>query len=508
MKNYFIKLMSVALFAVVGAFISSCSNDDNSSGNMQQEDPYKDQWQNKTAKYTVMLYGCGGGDVDWQLDYAIDYVKYFLKASNNQVRFVVMYSTSKSDQKHRTAMNSNQPVNLLYGRWASTYRYELTPGITYDNYHERCYYKPASEVELYRVETIKEFINWAKQTAPAENYILIPTNHGGGFELEEETPTRTRSIIYDDNHVAASGDSKGVATKAFAEALQETQTHLKAIYWNGCLMGQLEVLTEMAPYCDYQFCSAHMARVNPRHVYGIIEAINTFPDDFEQAAKQHGAIMNAPNGNLQLCDYNYLDEFKNLSNPKNLQEVHDENCDLSCWRSAGLTAINTQVKKLADFMDANYDTYVGQFGAAVWATYNFAKGQPYLDVLDFVFKVDEALKTDEGLAQDPKRNDVEPIKQELDNALNAACVYHIDGLHSRRNVGNVLLPNWPASNRYTLGISVYSKGNETYKKYKNVYKESSFDKFTGWSRFLDKNIVDIRPDFNPSNDSWVDPVWI
>lgn len=507
MKNFFIKLMSVALFVAVGTFFSSCiSNADNSSGNMQQEDPYKDKWLNKTAKYTVMLYGCGGGDADTQLDYAIDYVKHFLKADNNQVRFVVMYSTSKNPPKHRE--NHNEPVNLLYGHWASTYRYELTPGITTENYHERCYYKPASEVELYRVETIKEFINWTKQTAPAENYILMPTNHGGGFDLEEETPIRTRSIIYDDNHVDEKGDNKGVATKAFAQALQETQTHLKAIYWNGCLMGQLEVLTEMAPYCDYQFGSAHLTRVNPRHVYGIIEAINTFPDDFEQAAKQHGTIMNAPNGNLQYYDYNFLKEFQNLANPKNQQEVHDENCDFGCWRSEGLTAINTQVKKLADFLDANYDTYVVQFGTAIWATYNFAKGQPYLDVLDLVFKVDEAFKTDEGLAQDPKRNDVAPIKQDLDNALKAACVYHIDGLHSMQNVENVQVPTWPGSNRYTLGISLYSKGNETYKKYKNVYKESSFDKFTGWSRFLDKNIVDIRPDLNPSNNSWEDPVWI
>ena len=145
------------MLVATGVFMSSCSSDDS---NKQQEDPYKEKWKNKTAKYTVMLYGCGGGDVDEQLDHAIDYVKNSLNVNNNQVRFVVMYSTSKTDQKQRSAENPNQPVNLLYGRWGCTYRYELTPGITQENFHERCYYKPASEVELYRVETIKEFINW------------------------------------------------------------------------------------------------------------------------------------------------------------------------------------------------------------------------------------------------------------------------------------------------------------------------------------------------------------
>ena len=267
-------------------------------------------------------------------------------------------------------------------------------------------------------------------------------------------------------------------------------------------MAQLEVLTEMAPYCDYQFCSAHIARVSPRHVYGIIDAINAFPDDFEQAAKQHGVIMNGPNGNLKYYDFSYLEEFKDVPNPKNLQEAHDENCDFGCWRSAGLAGINTQVKRLADYMDANYETYETLFGGAIWATYIFDKDQPYADVLDFAFNVNQRLQTDKGITA------VESIKQDLDNALKAACVYHIDGLHSKRIVSDVLVPNWPASDRYTLGFSIYSKENKIYKKHKGVYKESSFDKVTGWSRFLDKNTMDINPKVNPSNDSWVDPEWI
>ena len=103
---------------------------------------------------------------------------------------------------------------------------------------------------------------------------------------------------------------------------------------------------------------------------------------------------------------------------------------------------------------------------------------------------------------------MESIKQDLDNALKAAYVYHIDGLHSKRIINDVQVPNWPASDRYTLGISIYSKENKIYKKHNGVYKESSFDKVTGWSRFLDKNTMDINPKVNPSNDSWVDPEWI
>lgn len=49
-------------------------------------------------------------------------------------------------------------------------------------------------------------------------------------------------------------------------------------------MGQLEVMTQLAPYCDYQFCSSHVSRAIGSLFYDIIDAINQEPDDFEKAA--------------------------------------------------------------------------------------------------------------------------------------------------------------------------------------------------------------------------------
>lgn len=56
----------------------------------------------------------------------------------------------------------------------------------------RCY---ASEVPLYKTATLVEYINWVKQNVPAENYIFMPMNHGGGLDLSEEVtcPTSQQS---------------------------------------------------------------------------------------------------------------------------------------------------------------------------------------------------------------------------------------------------------------------------------------------------------------------------
>ncbi len=141
-------------------------------------------------------------------------------------------------------------------------------------------------------------------------------------ELSDETPTR--SIIYDDNH-----DNKGVATKTMAEAFKETDTHLKAIVWFACLMGPLEVLTEMAPYCDYQFASSHVSRAITEIVSTLIEALNESPDDFEKAAKRHCEKLEAE----------YITSFQNIPDDKDPNVKHQENCDFSCWRSDKLAAI-------------------------------------------------------------------------------------------------------------------------------------------------------------------------
>ena len=42
----------------------------------------------------------------------------------------------------------------------------------------------------------------------------------------------------------------------------------------------------------------------------------------------------------------------------------------------------------------------------------------------------------------------------------------------------------------------------------NVYKASAFDKATGWSRFLDKNLQKIDPEVNPVNTSTIVPFWL
>ncbi len=469
MKRYFLKLLLVGVIGLVGFAMTSCSSDD--SGNTGDPDG------NKKAKYTIMFYGCGGGNLDAWFIYTMPDIINALNATNNQVRFAVMFNTSKDDSGY----NNSHPD--LISDWATCYRFELTPqtDLTKSGFRAKYKYKNASEVPLYKSATIIDYINWVKQNVPAENYILMPMNHGGGTDLSEEV---TRAIGYDTNFEDPDEHINAIGERAFAEALKQTNTHLKAIYWCGCMMGQLEVLTQLAPYSDYQFCSSHVSRAISSMFYNIINAINQEPDDFEKAA--------LIDQQLNKKDYNQY--FINVPDDNHPGETHNENCDWGCWRSNKLAGINAQVKNLATLITDNYgdSNKMPQIDNATSKTYVFEYDSYFADVLDYAVNLAERL-------DDGQNATAHQIVSDMEKALNAAMVYRNNGVNIVNSDGEKIAPK---KGYFSLGISIYSHSDETWEAYADRYKATDFDKATGWSKFLDMNTVGVKKgDTNPANNS-------
>ena len=267
---------------------------------------------------------------------------------------------------------------------------------------------------------------------------------------------------------------------------------MKAIYWYGCLMGQLEVLTELAPYCDYQFASAHVARINNLHILGLINAINASPDNFEAAIeKQHKAIESVNS------------DFLNVEDDDDPKVTHNENCDFGCWRSDKLADINTQVKALAALLESNYATAEADINTATSKVYLFEKDCTYADLLDFANQVAANL-TDTQL-----ETQAQTIAADMKKAYAAATVYRFNGVNRISADGYYVAPvNSEEKNEFSLGISIYAKDESTYKKYVANYKASAFEAATGWSKWLDVNTTKVDPEINPCNDSSWETFWL
>ncbi len=473
MMKKILNLLIVAGIAALGLTVSSCQKDTKDTPGKQTP-----------AKYTLMIYGCGGGNVDGQLEYVLEDLQKELSTDRNQVGVTVMYSMSASDKEFSADFR---------GKKGTTYRYVLDKNtdLTRTGY-QQYKYKDASQVKLNSAATLAEFIQWTKENAPAENYILMPMNHGGGFDLGTEL--LTKGAVYDDNN-----EEKGVAIVTFAEALKQTNTKLKALYWYDCLMGQLEVLTEMAPYCEYQFASTHVARVNNDHVMGIVKALNDYPADFEKAIGAQKTYL----------ETQFYIAFKNVPDDHQKDVYHNENCDFACWRSDKIAAINEQVKKFGEFMASTYPKHPMDLDVATSWVYLFEKDCPHADLLDYAdnvaeFMTDATLKAQAGT-----------IAEDLKKAIDAALVYRMNGVHLKSGDGKSICPK---RGSYSVGISIYAGQGEdvdlTYTMMKSRYKDSAFDKATGWSKWLDINETRVITDAthpnlnNPCNDSSWELFWL
>jgi hypothetical protein len=139
-------------------------------------------------------------------------------------------------------------------------------------------------------QNLTEFIIWAEQNYPAENYALILWNHGSGWKEDDIyaryrekiekarrqgevrsghrgeqllkralfIPTvgeimsiqddEVRGICYDDSSMSFL-DNQGLA-KALADAQSSTGQHLTLIGMDACLMSMIEVACQIQPYAD------------------------------------------------------------------------------------------------------------------------------------------------------------------------------------------------------------------------------------------------------------------
>jgi len=98
-----------------------------------------------------------------------------------------------------------------------------------------------NEVNTGDPNSLYEFITWAADEAPAENYGLVMWNHGGGVE--------GFNYDYSDN---GSGDH--LVTTEFVEVLDKTQNegiNFDLIAFDACLMAMVEVGYEIRNYTDY-----------------------------------------------------------------------------------------------------------------------------------------------------------------------------------------------------------------------------------------------------------------
>jgi hypothetical protein len=107
------------------------------------------------------------------------------------------------------------------------------------------------KVDMADSATLSGFAGFLRSRYPATNYVLVLWDHGNGWY----PGYRASAIFIDDSH----GHEMGVAGKEFAQAMvgvkQALGKRVRILACDACLMGMIEVATEVSDVCDYMLAS-------------------------------------------------------------------------------------------------------------------------------------------------------------------------------------------------------------------------------------------------------------
>jgi hypothetical protein len=192
-----------------------------------------EEWSFTTGKkpWTFMVYLDGDNNLEGAgID---DFLEMSSVGSTEQINIVVQFDRIDG-------------YDTSYGDWTATKRFYVTKSMT--PYRENAL-EDLGELNHGDPQTLIDFVNWAKENYPAENYALILWNHGGGWRLavenlwRKETGRKTETIF----KAVCWDDTDGLDTLYMNEVQSALNSSggVNLIGFDACLMGMVEVAYEI-----------------------------------------------------------------------------------------------------------------------------------------------------------------------------------------------------------------------------------------------------------------------
>lgn len=174
-------------------------------------------------KWTVLLYSAADNNLETSL--VSDVAELESVGSNDEINMVVQ-------------LDRGEKPSELSGGWAGCKRFYLNKDSDKMNINSESL-ADLGQVNMSSADTLSDFIQWGMKEFPAENYILIMSDHGAGWT----------GALQDLSHkdFASTPEIK----KGIQDAEEKTGQKLNVIGFDACLMASTEVAHELAPLADY-----------------------------------------------------------------------------------------------------------------------------------------------------------------------------------------------------------------------------------------------------------------
>ena len=231
---------------------------------------------------------------------------------------------------------------------------------------------------MYEPANIADFINWCIEQAPnAKAYVLAFGDHGGGYDLMKDG-VKTRGVMYDDN---IEGGPCASNTE-IATAIDAAKKHINVVFYDCCIMNNLEALGELVGHTDYVFASGHSVAQNP--LPDLCLALSKIPSagTIDAGIRQHlGSYVNPALENMRRMHMKYISENR-----------IGRSMDYTLTDMSKLPALFASIKAVSDYLKqyvatlspAELTARQDDFSEAASDCYQYTNTDPLYDVVSYL----------------------------------------------------------------------------------------------------------------------------
>lgn len=365
------KLFMLATLMCCGMLLTSCSKDDKNDGGSNTE-----------GEVVLMYYALGGSDLDMSTEQALADIAFYRKQYPN-VRSFVQFKYSK--ERNKRWGTDYEPS----GNYGEVYRFELNDNSLNPKYNGDVEEVKAftgkgfqriagSDFKMYEPANIADFINWCIEQAPnAKAYVLAFGDHGGGYDLMKDG-VKTRGVMYDDN---IEGGPCASNTE-IATAIDAAKKHINVVFYDCCIMNNLEALGELVGHTDYVFASGHSVAQNP--LPDLCLALSKIPSagTIDAGIRQHlGSYVNPALENMRRM------HMKDISENRIGRSMDYTLTDMSKLPAlfASIKAVSDYLKQyVATLSPAELTARQDDFSEAASDCYQYTNTDPLYDVVSYL----------------------------------------------------------------------------------------------------------------------------
>ncbi len=137
--------------------------------------------------------------------------------------------------------------------WSTVRRYYIQAGNSTDDRINAGFISDLGELNSENPNVLRDFVIWGMDNYPANRYMVIIWNHGGGWARPGPVNSPFKAIVWDDTN----GDGNGIqfANGEYRNMLRSIRDHLgrsiNVMCFDACIVGLLETEYETMGYADY-----------------------------------------------------------------------------------------------------------------------------------------------------------------------------------------------------------------------------------------------------------------